>query len=386
MLPVRVAHVITRLCTGGAQENTFHTVRLADRERFQVDLYAGTASGAEGTIEPMVEDEGIPVRHVAGLRRNPHPWHDWRALRELTIDFRDSGYDIVHTHTSKAGFIGRMAARRAGVPVIVHTPHGHVFDGYFPRPVSAFYAALERHAARYTTRIITLTQAEAGQHMAQGIGRAGQFVPIFSGIDPRPFADCAGFRDEVRAEWGLEPHDFAVIAVGRLEPVKGIRYLMQAAARVVTRVPNARFIVIGDGAQRGQLEAEAASIPGGVQFLGMRRDIPRLMAGADMLALPSLNEGMGRVLLEAGAAGLPVVASAVGGVPELLENGRYGLLVPPRDPDALADAIVDLAAQPERRHALACAWRDKVVPAYSLEAMVGRIENVYEECLKEVQR
>jgi len=390
MSPIRVAHVITRLCTGGAQENTFHTVRLADKGRFQADLFAGRTHGAEGSIESIVENEGIPVRRVDGLRRDPHPWQDLRALRELTADFRDGEYDIVHTHTSKAGFIGRLAARRAGIPVIIHTPHGHIFDGYFPRPVTAFYAALERHAARFTSRIITLTQAEADQHRAQGIGRDGQFVPIFSGIDPRPFQDAAKFRDEVRAEWGLNPDDFAVIAIGRLEPIKGFGYLIKAAARVVNQLPHARFVVIGDGSQRNQLESDAASLGGAVRFLGLRRDIPRLLAGADLLALPSLNEGMGRVLLEAGAAGVPVVASAVGGVPELLAGGRYGVLVPARDAVALADAIVALAGDDERRTAFACAWRDKVIPGvipgYDLEAMVRRIEEVYEQCLKEARQ
>lgn len=385
MSRIRVAHVITRLCTGGAQENTFHTVRLADPNRFDVSLYAGPTDGAEGSIEGEVAAAGIAVERIPDLCRAPHPLRDWTALRALTAHFRAGRYDIVHTHTSKAGYLGRLAARRAGVPVIIHTPHGHIFDGYFPRPVTAFYSALERHAAGFTSRIITLTEAEVVQHLAHGIGRPAQFLPIFSGIDLNLFREGRSYREATRAEWGAGADDFVIIGVGRLEPIKGFRYLMQAAARVASRMPHARFVVIGDGAERYALEAAAAPLGNRVRFLGIRRDVPRLLAAADLLVLPSVNEGMGRVLLEAGAAQVPVVASAVGGVPELLAGGKHGLLVPPRDGDAIAGAIEHLAAAPAARQALAASWGNTVMSSYSVESMVQRIEALYEECLLETR-
>ncbi len=403
MPKIRVAHIITRLCKGGAQENTFHTVRLHNRGRFEVDLIAGHARGPEGSIEEAVRAAGIEIQREPWLVRNPAPLRDLLTLQRLTERLRRGRYDIVHTHTSKAGWLGRIAAHRAGVPLVVHTPHGNIFDGYFPAPVTRAFVWMERHAARRTHRIIELTPGGIEEHLAEGIGQREQYRVIFSGIDVSPYDEAIANRAATRAKLGMgdassvvagspDPATalaeglFLIGAVGRLEPVKGFTHFIEAALRVASASPQARFILAGDGSQRAALERQAAPLGTRFQFLGLRHDIPSLMAAFDILAVPSLNEGMGRVLLEAGAAGTPAVASSVGGIPDVVDDGETGLLVPPKDAGALADALLELAAQPERRRLMGDTARAKVVPAYSLEEMVRQIEALYEELLDEKAR
>lgn len=383
MIRVRVAHIITRLCKGGAQENTFHTVRLANRNRFTVDLISGETFGQEGSIEDEVRAAGINVIRVPHLVRQVAPLHDLRALRHLTRLLREGGYGIVHTHTSKAGFLGRWAAKRSGVPIIVHTPHGNIFEGYFSGSLTRLFVAMERRAAQWTDRIIELTPRGVEEHLAQGIGRREQFSTIFSGIDLAPFTAAVARREATRRALGIEQHEFLVGAVARLEPVKGLTYLVSAAHAVLDALPNARFIIAGQGSLDGDLRTQAASLGDRFRLLGPRDDVPDLMAAMDVFVLPSVNEGMGRVLLEAGAAGTPSVASRVGGVPDIIEDGRTGILVPPRDPEALARAIRTLAEDERLRQAMGQAAQTSIVPEYGLDRMVARIEALYEELIEE---
>ena len=382
MRRIRVAHVITRLCQGGAQENTFHTVRLANRERFYVDLISGPTDGSEGTIEPAVTTAGIEIIRVPHLVRNANLLWDWRAYRELLRLFRAKKYDIVHTHTSKAGYLGRLAAARASVPIVVHTPHGHVFFGYFNSLLTQVFTQLERHAARKTDRLIALTPRGIVEHLAQGVGTRAQWTAVFSGIDLAPFETATARREQTRAALGVAPNELLVGAVGRLEPIKGITYFVAAARMIAASVPIVRFIIAGDGALRSTLEAQAAGVGLAIQFLGLRRDVPDLMAAMDLCVVPSLNEGMGRVVIEAAAAGTPVVASRVGGVPDVVRDGETGLLVPPGDSKAIAAACSMLLNDSERRRRMALAARAHAA-SYSLDHMVARIEVLYETLIQE---
>ncbi len=379
----RVAHVITRLCKGGAQENTFHTVRLANRERFEVDLISGPTCGSEGSIEAEVRAAGIDILREPALVRQVAPFRDWLALRRLERLFLEKQYHIVHTHTSKAGFVGRLAAARAEVPIVVHTPHGNVFHGYFPGPVTRLFVWMERHAARRTDRIVELTPGGIEEHLAEWIGRRDQYACIFSGIDLAPFESAIARRNETRQALGVGPEEFLVGGVGRLEPIKGFAYLIEAARLTLERLPQVRFIVAGQGALEEDLRHAAADLGDRFRFLGLRDDVPDLMAAMDVFALPSLNEGMGRVLLEAGAAGTPAVASCVGGVPDIIQAGKTGILVEPRDPRAIVEAICDLARDSARRIAMGRAAREAVAPGFGLEGMVQRIESLYEDLIEE---
>ena len=383
MKRVRVAHVITRLCQGGAQENTFHTVRLANPDRFEADLISGFTEGSEGSIEHLVQKAGVEIVREPALVRQVSPHRDLLALRRLTRLFRERRYDIVHTHTSKAGFIGRLAAERAGVPIRVHTPHGHIFQGYFLTPVTKMFILLERYAARKTHRLIALTERGIAEHLRRGIGCREQWTAVFSGIDLSPYDEAIRRRDETRRKLGVAPDDLLVGGVGRLEPVKGFPYFVGVARKVIEAVPQARFILAGSGSQFGHIRELARPIADRFQLLGLREDVPDLMAAMDVFVLPSLNEGMGRVLLECGAAGTPAVATAVGGVPDVLDDGETGVLVRPGHEEALVRAVVDLAADPERRQTLGANARAKVVPAYGIERMVERVEALYEELIED---
>ena len=382
MRRLRVAHVITRLCRGGAQENTFHTVRLADRERFEADLIAGHTGPGEPSMEDDVLGAGIAIVRAEHLVRDPSPLRDVLAYRELVSLFRARNYDIVHTHTSKAGFLGRMAAAKAGVPIVVHTPHGHVFFGYFNSALTAFYTVLERYAAAKSHKLIELTQRGVDQHLAEGVGTPNQWTSIFSGIDLAPFDAAIAARANTRAELGVAPGEFLVGGVGRLEPVKGFSYFVRAARTVSESLPAARFVIAGDGADRRALEREAARTGAPVRFLGMRGDVPALMAAMDVCVVPSINEGMGRVILEAGAAGTPVVAANVGGIPEVVIETETGLLVRPRDETGIASAVLSLAADPAQRARLGNAARTHA-QQFGLERMVESIESLYETLARE---
>ncbi len=248
MRRIRVAHVITRMCVGGAQENTFHTVRLANSDRYEVDLVSGRTARSEPSMELSARDAGIEIVHVKHLVRNPSPLNDLRAYNELVRLFRERRYDIVHTHTSKAGYLGRMAAAKAGVPIVVHTPHGHIFFGYFSRLLTGFFTKLERDAAQKTDKLIELTQRGVDQHLAEGVGLAEQWTSIFSGIDLAPFESAIHARDVTRLSLGIDPNEFLIGAVGRLEPVKGFSYFVRAARIVLDSLPSAQFILAGDGA------------------------------------------------------------------------------------------------------------------------------------------
>lgn len=378
----RVAHVITRLCKGGAQENTVSTVRLADRGRYEVDLISGPTYGSEGSIESAVTEAGIEILRVPHLVRNPNPWQDLLAYQELKRLFRERQYDIVHTHTSKAGYLGRLAAAYAGVPILVHTPHGHIFFGYFNRALTASFTALERHAARKTDRLIALTQRGIEEHLQRGVGRREQWEAVFSGIDLGPFGQGIARRLVTREMLGVAPGEFVVGAVGRLEPVKGFAYFVEAARAIAGSVPESRFILVGDGSLADPLRARAADLGDRFRFLGLRHDVPELMAAFDLCVVPSLNEGMGRVVLEAGAAGVPVVASAVGGIPEIVRDGETGILVAPQCAGAIADSVERLYRDSELRFRLSEAAR-VVTAEYGLEQMVRRIEDLYERLIEE---
>ena len=380
---IRVAHVITRLVRGGAQENTLHTVRLHDRTRYDVDLLAGPPLGAEGSLEDAAAAAGANIVRVPDLVREPHPLRDVRALAQLTRLLRAERHHIVHTHTSKAGFLGRWAARRAGVPIIVHTPHGNIFDGYFNPLTTRVYVAMERRAARWTDRIIELTAGGVEQSLARGIGRREQYAVVHSGIDLSPYNVARDQRLQTRAELKIESTQFSIGGVGRLEPVKGFTYFVRAAQRVAAQAPEARFVLAGTGSEVAALRREAAGLGDRFQFLGYRDDVPAIMAALDVLVVPSLNEGMGRVILEAGAAGVPAVATRVGGIPDVVREGATGLLVPPGDVEALAEALLLLVRAPDDARRLGEAACKLIVPEYGLDSMVRRIEGLYESLLEE---
>lgn len=383
MIKIRVAHIITRLCKGGAQENTFHTVRLHNKDRFEVDLICGTNTGDEGSLEPEIEVAGIPLIREPNLLRDVHLLQEWKAYRGLLRLLKQGNYDVVHTHTSKAGFLGRLAAHKAKIPIVVHTPHGNIFDGYFSPLKTKLYTTLERKAASWTDRIIELTDGGIEEYLAQGIGTRKLYSTIFSGIDVSPYENRVTHRKHVRMELGIEENTFLVGGVGRLEKIKGFEYYINAAKHLHQDHPTIQFIHAGTGSLEQELKELAKPLGEQFTFLGLRHDIPDLMAALDVLVVPSLNEGMGRVVLEAGAAGTPCIASDVGGLPEVVLHDQTGVIVPARDHVVLSEAIQALLADSETLQQYGDAARKFIVPDFSLENMVKHIEYLYETLIKE---
>jgi glycosyltransferase involved in cell wall biosynthesis len=377
---VRVLHVITRLDADGSATNTVLTAhRLTPRFR------SALAFGPVTRLPPLAEAarDVVELIEIPDLVRDPAPVQDVRALIRLWRIMRHGQYDLVHTHTSKAGFLGRLAARLAGVTRIVHTPHGHVFGGGYARPwLTRVFAMLERWAARHTDRIVTLTELEIRDYLALRIGRREQYACIPSGVDLDAIASGPEPSAAARARLGLPASAIVIGSVGRLEPVKGHLHLLEAFIELAPRHPALYLTILGEGPLRAALvdRAAAVGLADRVRLPGRRDDVPALLPALDAFVFPSLNEGMGRALVEAMAAGLPVVASRAGGIPEVLEDGRAGLLVDPGDPGALARGIEAVLTDAELAKRLARAARARA-RGYTLDEMLRRIEAMYRELL-----
>ncbi len=363
----RVAHVITRLIVGGAQENTLASVvEHRRRGRFASDLILGPTLGPEGSLVSEARTCGV------------NPLMDAIALLSLVRVFRRGQYDVVHTHSSKAGILARLAARIARVPVVVHTVHGWGFNDRQRPLVRNAYVSLERWWARFTDALITVTPRDAERGLSIGIGQPGLYTTIRSGIDIARFGASRQRREAVRAELGLAKSDRVVISVMRLTPQKAPLDLIDAVARLVRDVPDARVVIVGDGPLRNAVETRRRELGLGKRLIltGIRRDVPELLSAADVLALSSLWEGLPRVIPQAMAAGLPVVATAIDGSAEAIVHGETGILVPPRDPAALGAALAALLRDPERARAMGEAGRARVVE-FDMYRMVDAIEALY---------
>jgi len=378
---IRVLHVITRLVVGGAQENTLLTAARLDCARYDVTLVSGPTVGPEGSLETQIP-WSIAFERIPELVRAPHPVKDLVALRRLYTLMRRDRYHIVHTHTTKAGLLGRFAARLARVPVVIHTPHGHAFHDYLSPGGSEALKLVERGLARWTHRIICLTEAERRDHLRFRIAPPEKFEVIHSGVDIETFQRAGMSPLLTRGTAGLPADGPLVGCVARLVPVKGVRYLLEAIPSVRAAVPTARVVFVGDGPLRAELECRAAALglDGAAVFLGLRRDIAEIMPLFDVVVLPSLNEGMGRVAVEALAAGRPLIASRVSGIQDVVIDGETGLLVPPADPAALARAIVRCLSSPGFAVTLGTKARDEI-HKYSVESMISKIDRLYRRSL-----
>lgn len=376
---LRVLHVITRLDRGGSAENTLLTVAGLDPDRFALAVAVGPTVGERSPTQIEARTRGVAFLDVPHLVRAPHPLHDLLALRHLRRLTAEGDYDIVHTHTSKAGFLGRRAAHRVGTPAIVHTPHGHVFYGYYGAAITSLFVQAERRAARWCHRLLALTAADRDDHLRFGVGAPLQWEIIHSGVDFTRLDRAAKPAATLRAELGIDAAALVIGSLGRLTAVKGQADLLRAFAALLPSHPQARLVLIGDGEEAAALRQLAAelSVAEATIFTGWRTDVGEVLRALDIFALPSHNEGMGKALVEAMRVGLPVVATRVGGIPELIETGREGLLVPARDPDALAAALQHLSADAGLRRALGARAAARAAD-YSSERMVAKIADLYE--------
>ncbi|MDH5725130.1 MAG: glycosyltransferase [Nitrospira sp.] len=389
MATQKVIHIITRLDRGGSARNTMLTVLGHDRSHFEPVVITGEAGswdaqgGHTATIDNLrlLEKERIDYYTVASLVRHISPSSDLAALWNLVLLLRRERPHIVHTHTSKAGVLGRVAAWITGIPVIVHTPHGHVFYGHFSAVPSWVFLQLERVLAWKTDHLIGLTPAEKREHLERGVGQANRFAVVPSGIDLDRFKKARVGGKMVPDWFGCPSPAHIIGSVGWLTDIKGHRFLVDAMAILTQEYHNLHLVIIGTGGQHDALlrQVEKARISHAVHLLGHREDIEVCLAGLDYFVLPSLNEGMGRALIEAMAAGLPVVASRVGGIPSLIEDGKNGLLVLAGDSSALAVALRRLLDDPRWSNELGTHAMCSIGTSYGIPAMVEAIESTYRE-------
>lgn len=380
----KVLHIITRLDKGGSPEIALSIAQRLDRDRYEVKLISGLTVEPQRHIKDYTEKTGVKVTFVTGLRREINPVKDFLAFLKLYWLIKRENPDIVHTHTSKAGILGRWAAELARVPIIIHMPHGHVFCGYYGSLKSKFLVLLERVTAKITDSIITLTEIGKEEHVKYGIGREKQFIPIHNGIELRDYLDLKVDVAAKKRQMNLASSSVVVGVFARLEPIKGHRFVLEAAALVVKDFPELKVLVVGSGSLRERLEEKAKklNLTRCVDFLGTIDDIREVLPICDIVVLPSLYEGFGIVLIEAQAAGKAVVATKVGGIPEVVKDGETGILVPSRDPQAMAEAIITLLSDKERCYNIGEAGRAWVAPRFSAELMVGKIEQLYQNLLR----
>ncbi|MDA2916155.1 glycosyltransferase [Nitrospinae bacterium AH_259_B05_G02_I21] len=385
--PCKIAHIITRLDRGGSSDNTLLTVLGHDPSKYRVTLISGLTTFPSTLVGRLADRPDITIRFLPNLTRAMHPLKDLQALWDLYMACRREGFDLVHTHSSKAGILGRWAAWLAGCRRLVHTPHGHVFTGYYGPVLSRLFVYAERLTAPITDTIITLTPRGIEDHLAWRIAPEEKFTAVPSGVELEGFAppSPADGGSSVRAALSLHPDEPIVGSVGRLDRVKGYDQLVEASDLVLRERPDAWFVVAGDGQERGALEAQARrlGVAGRWRFLGWQERLEPLYHAFDISVLPSRNEGMGRAVVEALACGRPVVATAVGGVPSVVEDGVTGLLVPPEDPHALARAILQLLEDETARRRMGEAGPKWVRERFSCQAMLDGIERVYSRLLND---
>ena len=359
---MKVCHVITRLIVGGAQENTVATCIGLRKLGYDCELVTGPQTGPEGSL-----DAGMPVTIINELRREPNPVFDVLACRELYQLFRARRYDVVHTHSGKAGFVGRLAARLARVPVVVHTIHGPSFYRYQNPLGNWLFRWAEQLASEWTTQFVSVADAMTEQYQAAGI--TGQYVTIRSGMNLAPFLQIES-----------KP-DFVVGKIARMFRLKGYEYLLAAAPRIVAAVPTVKFLLVGDGIYRQRYErwAERLGLRDRFIFTGLVRpdEIPGYVAQMNVLVHLSLREGLPRTLPQALAAGKPVVAFDVDGAREVCRDGETGFLIRAEDANGVATAVIRLFQDRTLAAQLGERGRQLVWAEFSEEQMVRQLDELY---------
>ena len=403
---MKIVHVITRLVLGGAQENTLFTCEGLRTRGHEVTLITGPSVGPEGHLLQRARDGGYEVIEVPSLRRAINPWHDLRCYVRLKQLLRQLQPDIVHTHSAKAGILGRWAAaalrqdagdaccgplralRQAQQaqcrrPVIVHTIHGLAFHPYQSKLKNRIYIAAERSAAKSTDAFITVAQAMTDQALAAGVGRPEQYTKVLSGLETKDYL-CAPTTEQI-AQWrhqlNIPPDAQVVITVARLAELKGHDCIIQAAKQIARKHPNVIWLLVGDGHRRARIERQiqAAQLHQQFRLTGLvpPQRVPELIHASDILVHCSLREGLARVLPQALLCGKPVVSFDVDGAREVVVTGETGFLVPPHDLSGVIRAQETLLSDAQLRQRLGATGRRRCREEFDHQVMVDRIEAVY---------
>lgn len=382
---LRVLHVITRLIVGGAQENTLLTAIGQHRTPgMKVTLLAGIDDGPEGNLHDQARAAGVKLDLMKELVRPIEPTTDTVALWRLYRYMKAGDFHVVHTHSSKAGILGRMAARLAGIPVVVHSLHSLVFGTHATPMQNRIYLQAKRFCAPFTHRFISVADATRQGAIEAGIGRPEQHITIFSGFEIEPFLEI---RDQLSVEEakrrvGLSPEHLVVGKTARLFAQKGHAEFLSAARVIAAREPRARFLLVGDGVLRQELEetARAYGIRDRIVFAGLvpPKAVPAYMQAMDVMVHTSLREGIPRVVPQASAVGKPVVGFALDGTPEVIQHGVSGFLTGV-DPAEVAERVLDILDDEPRRRQMGEVGRAFAAANFPVAKMVTRINAVYRD-------
>jgi glycosyltransferase involved in cell wall biosynthesis len=387
--PIRVVRVIARLNMGGPALHVAYLTKGLKERGYETTLVAGSLARGESSMSFVAEGLGVDVFPLPQLSREISPVYDTLSVLRLVGLIRRTRPHILHTHTAKAGAVGRFAAMLSGdarPPIIVHTFHGHVLRGYFNPLLSRVFRSLERRLARETTRLIAVGPEVRDDLVAFGVAPAEKFSVIRLGIDlDLRIAGGEQHRDELRTLLGVGPETFVVGWIGRMTGIKLVPDVLLAFKGLLELGVDARLCLVGDGPDRERIEraAHQLGISRSTLFIGYQRDVGPYYSFFDTLLLPSANEGTPVVAIEALASGRPVVATRVGGVPDVVRDGIDGYLVDVGDVGAMSRRLAELAADPELRRTLGEAGRERVVQRYRVERLIDDVDALYRELLRE---
>lgn len=381
---MKILLIITRLDLGGSAEAVMQIAEGLSKKGHEIKIITGLTKKPQEDFEDYVKRTGVPITVIPELRREVNPFYDLRALWLLYKVINNEKPEVVHTHTSKAGILGRWAAWLCGVKVIIHSTHGHIFYGYFGSLKTKLFLWIEKLTAVITDRVTTLSSLEIDDYERMRLAGREKFISIPYGIDTKGYQQSGRTKEEVRKMFGLYPEDYVIGWVGRLVPVKDCGTFIRAASLLQERIRASesssgrglRFLIVGDGPERKKLEDMAERIGLKIIFTGTRKDIYDIISAMDILVLSSLNEGLGHVLLEAMASQKPVVATRVGGVPEIVEDGVSGILVNPSKPEEMASAIEKILTNPEMMENMGKEGK-KRVGRFDIQIAIDRLESLY---------
>jgi glycosyltransferase involved in cell wall biosynthesis len=378
---LKVIHIITMLEMGGAQGNTLFTVANLDRNRFEVGLLTGVGGILDADANKIAD---IRLTFVRSLVRQVHPIKDFLAFVAITNILRREKPDIVHTHSSKAGIVGRLAAKAAGVPTIIHSIHGFGFNPYQNLVMRWIFVFLERVIARFTNVLIAVAEENIKAGVRLGIGNEKRYTLIRSGVDIEKIRQAIAATDvkTLKKELNLTDQAKVVLSAGPFKPQKDPVAFVECAAKVAKQVPNVMFVWSGDGELRPEVEKRVRELQLGhvVKLLGWRKDVPALLKLCDVFALTSLWEGLPRAGVEALIAGKPVVAFAVDGVPEIVKDGRNGFVLPPGRHDEFAHRLTQLLTDPDLSARLSEEASRTIDSSFDIHFMVRQQETLYVDC------
>lgn len=386
--PIRILRAIARLNMGGPALHVSYLARGLDQRGYETTLVAGELARGEDTMAYVAEEQGVQVRRVGQLRREVSPFNDPFAVARMVQLIRDVRPHILHTHTAKAGAVGRTAALLAGdarPPITVHTYHGHVLRGYFDPARTQFFRETERLLALKTTRLIAVGPEVKDDLVELGVAPPEKFVVIRLGIDLAHRVANGAERAEYRRLFGIPEDRFVVGWIGRMTQIKRIPDVLLAFRRLLDRGVDATLCLVGDGPDRDDAERRAheLGIARRTLFVGYQRDVAPFYSLFDTFLLTSANEGTPVVAIESLAAQRPVVSTRVGGVPDVVEDGQDGFLVDVGDADGLAERLERLARDPELRRRFGETGRERVLPRYAVPRLVDDVDALYRELLAE---